>query len=105
MFLFLMAAPAGGAQGGDGMSQIIQTVVMFGSIIGIFYFMMIRPQQKRAKEHAALLAAVKKGDKVITSAGMHGSVHEVDEKSVTVTVANGVNIKFEKSSISSVNPA
>ena len=78
---------------------------MFGAVILIFYFMMIRPQQKRAKEHQALLASIKKGDKVVTSSGMHGSVTEVDETTVSVTVATNTTIKFDKSAIASVNPA
>jgi len=93
------------AQGPDTTSQLLQTGLMFGAVILIFYFMMIRPQQKRAKEHQALLASIKKGDKVVTSSGMHGSVTEVDETTVSVTVATNTTIKFDKSAIASVNPA
>jgi len=100
--LFLMGpAPAGG-QAPDATAQLIQTVVMFGAVIAIFYFMMIRPQQKRAKEHQKLLASIKKGDPVVTSSGIHGTVHEVGESTVTVTVASGTHITFDKSAVATV---
>jgi preprotein translocase subunit YajC len=100
--LFLMApAPAGG-QAPDPTAQLIQTVVMFGAVIAIFYFMMIRPQQKRAKEHQKLLSSIGKGDNVVTSSGIHGTVHEVGEGTVTVTVAAGTHVTFDKSAIASV---
>jgi preprotein translocase subunit YajC len=91
------------ADGQDATGSLISTFVMFGAVILIFYFMMIRPQQKRAKEHRKLLDAVKKGDRVVTSSGMHGSVHDVDDTTVTVTVAANTHITFDKSAIASVN--
>lgn len=103
MLSFFLASPAP-AEGSapDGYSQIIQTVLMFGAIILIFYFMMIRPQQKRAKEHQKLLSSVKRGDTVVTSSGIHGTVSDVGETNVTVTIAQGCNVVFEKSAIASV---
>ena len=96
----LLAPPP--AEGQDPTSSLISTFVMFGAVILIFYFMMIRPQQKRAKEHQALLASIKKGDKVVTTSGMHGSVAEVTDSTVTVTVATNTVITFDKSAIASV---
>ena len=96
----LLSPPA--ADGGDATGSLISTFVMFGAVILIFYFMMIRPQQKRAKEHKALRDSVKKGDKVVTSSGMHGSVADVDDVSVSVTVATNTTIRFDKSAIASV---
>jgi preprotein translocase subunit YajC len=90
------------AEGQDPTSSLISTFVMFGAVIAIFYFMMIRPQQKRAKEHQKLLAAVKKGDKVVTTSGMHGTVYEVDETSVTITIASNCHVTFDKSAVASV---
>ena len=72
--------------------QVIPLVFMFA----IFYFLLIRPQQKKAKEHKALLEAIKKGDNVITAGGMHGKVNSVDENIVTLEIATGVNIKITK---------
>jgi preprotein translocase subunit YajC len=103
MFLNLLLLAPPPADGGGGTSQMISTFVMMGAVIAIFYFMMIRPQQKRAKEHQLLLASVAKGDKVVTSSGMHGTVYEVDEKTVVVTVASNCHITFDKSAIASVN--
>ncbi len=95
--LLAMAPPQGGEQGGGTM----QMLVMFGAVILIMYFMMIRPQQKRQKEHQAMLNAIKKGDKVVTSSGMHGKVVDVDEKTALVEVAENVKIRFEKVAIAS----
>lgn len=95
-----MAPPADG-QGGGG--SIISMVVMFGGLILIMYFLMIRPQQKRQKEHQKMLDSIKKGDKVVTSAGMHGSVVDIDGSTYTIQVADNVRIKFEKSAIAQKN--
>jgi len=101
MFAFLFMAQPQGA-GADPAGSMISTVVMFGGIILVFYFMMIRPQQKRAKEHRAMLEQIKRGDKVVTASGIKGTVYEVDEKTVTVTIASNVHVEFEKSAISGV---
>lgn len=82
--------------------SIVSNVVLFGGIILIFYFMMIRPQQKRMKAHKALIDAIKQGDKVVTSSGMHGTVQSVQENTVKVTVADNMHIVFDKSAIGSV---
>jgi preprotein translocase subunit YajC len=97
--LLAMATPPG--EGGILGSPFI----LFGVIILIFYFMIIRPQQKRIKEHQNLVAAIKRGDKVVLSNGMHGTVHEVEEKTVLIEVAKNTVIRFEKGSVQSVVPA
>lgn len=97
--LQLMApSPQGG---GDGMGKLIEMSVMFGAVILIFYFMMIRPQQKRAKEHKAMLDSIKKGDKVILTSGMHGSIYEINETTAIVTVAANTQITFDRAAIAS----
>ncbi len=93
-----MAPPSGGDAGGS----LMTTVIMFGLIFVIFYFMIIRPQQKRAKERQALLDSVKKGDKIITSGGMHGKVINIDETTILVEVADNVKIKVERSAVTGV---
>ena len=100
---FAMGGAPGGAAGGAGggmaaFQQIIPLVFMFA----IFYFLLIRPQQKKAKEHKALLESMKKGDNVITAGGVHGKVTAVDNDLVTLEVANNVNIKITKSYIASI---
>ena len=89
-------------QGGDAGQSIVSTMLMFALIIGIFYFMILRPQQKRAKDRQKLLEAVKKGDKVITAGGLYGTIAGLDEKTVLVQVADNVKMKFERSAITSV---
>jgi preprotein translocase subunit YajC len=90
-------APEGGEGGG-----IMSTLLMFAFIIGIFYFLILRPQQKRQKERQQMLTALHKGDKVITAGGLHGVVAGLDEKTVLVQVADNIKLKFERSSISSI---
>jgi preprotein translocase subunit YajC len=98
---FAMAGPPGGAGPAGGFAafqQVIPLVFMFA----IFYFLLIRPQQKKAKEHKSLLEALKKGDNVITAGGVHGKVTAVDDTIVTLEIATGINIKITKSYIASV---
>ncbi len=100
---FAMGGAPGGASGaaGGGMAafqQVIPLVFMFA----IFYFLLIRPQQKKAKEHKALLESMKKGDNVITAGGVHGKVAAVENELVTLEIANNVNIKITKSYIAAI---
>ena len=69
---YAMGPSPGG--GGGGMSQTLPTLVMFGAMFAIFYFLMIRPQARRMKQHQAMLAAVKKNDVVVTNGGLIGKV-------------------------------
>jgi preprotein translocase subunit YajC len=92
------APPAGGGGGQSAIMQIFPLILMFG----IFYFLLIRPQQKKAKEHRALVDALKKGDQVITAAGIYGKVTSVEENIVTLEIAPGINIKIGKGHIASL---
>jgi preprotein translocase subunit YajC len=100
--LALQAAPAaGGAQGGAlGLSPLIMMAVLFG----IFYFMMIRPQMKRQKEHRALLSALAKGDEVVMGGGLAGRIEDVGESFVRVEIAPGTVVQVQKGSITHVLP-
>jgi preprotein translocase subunit YajC len=93
-------APQGGSGAGGG--SMVSTFVMFGAIFLIFYFMIIRPQQKRAKEREKLLSSIEKGDKVITSGGVHGTVAGVEEKTILLQVTENVKLKIERSAISTI---
>ncbi len=97
---FAMGTPPGGAAGGgqSAITSLVPLVIMFG----IFYFLLIRPQQKKAKEHKALLEALKKGDQVVTAGGMHGKISAVEDNVVTIEVANNVNIKFNKGHVAAI---
>ncbi len=97
--LLAMAPPS---QGGGGEGSLISTLLMFALIIGIFYFMILRPQQKRQKEREKMLGTVKKGDKVITAGGLHGSIAGLDEKTVLIQVADNVKLKFDRSAVASI---
>ena len=101
MFQHLIAmAPS---QGGQGGGEMYSTILMFALIIAIFYFMIIRPQQKRQKEREKLLSAIKKGDKIVTSGGLHGKVIAVEEKTLLVELADNLKVKLERSSVAVVN--
>ncbi|MDG2091008.1 MAG: preprotein translocase subunit YajC [Gammaproteobacteria bacterium] len=94
------------AQGADGAAQQSPwtSFIFLGGFILIFYFMLIRPQSKRSKEHKALIEGIGKGDEVITAGGILGKVTKVDEQYVSVTVADNVDLKMQKSSVSAVLP-
>jgi len=95
-------APGGAAAGPAGGMAAFQQVIPLVFMFAIFYFLLIRPQQKKAKEHKALIEALKKGDNVITAGGVHGKVNAVDDGIVTLEIATGVSIKITKSYIAAV---
>lgn len=98
MEIFLAMAP----QGGNGGGSLVSTLIMFGAIFAIFYFMIIRPQQKRAKEREQLLSNIQKGDKIVTSGGIHGTIVGLEEKTCLVQVSDNVKMKIERSAIATI---
>jgi len=82
--------------------QALQNFLPFIIMIAIFYFLLIRPQQKRTRERNAMLSALKKGDKVVTIGGMHGTIQEISDDSVTLRIAHNVNVTFERSAVNAV---
>jgi preprotein translocase subunit YajC len=92
------AAPAG-AQGG-GLLSLAPLAVMFVIVI----FMIILPQSKRAKQHRELLAALQKGDEVVTNGGVAGRVTGIGDSFVTIEISDGVQVKFQRAAISMVLP-
>lgn len=99
---FLAYALGGGAGGGEGggggFGAFLPLILMFG----IFYFLLIRPQQKKAKAHKQLLGALKKGDRVVNSGGLHGLVTGITDDMVTMEIAPKVRVKVSRGSISGV---
>lgn len=90
---FLQAAPAGGGSGW-------QSMIMLLAIIVIFYFFMIRPQMKRQKELRKFREGLQKGDKIITTGGIYGTVAEIkDDNIVVIEIADNVKVKVDKSAI------
>ncbi len=90
-------APPTGMQGILG-----NPMMMMGLLFVMFYFLLIRPQQKQRKEQLARIAALQQGDKVITGSGIYGLIHNVKDKTVTIKVAEGVMIEFDKSAVATV---
>jgi preprotein translocase subunit YajC len=88
--------------GQDGGAGVVGNLVLFGSIILIFYFMIIRPQQKRQKERQLMIQSMKKGDKIITAGGIHGTIVGVEDKIILVQIADNVKVKIERSSIGNI---
>jgi preprotein translocase subunit YajC len=93
------AQGAGGAAGG-GFESMILILLMFG----VLYFMMIRPQMKRAKEQKAMIEALQKGDEVITSGGILGRITKLSEGYVTLEIANNVEVQVQRPAVSLVLP-
>ena len=87
-------------------AQMMAQLSSWGPIVILvlfFYFLLYRPQKQAQKKRDAMLAALKVGDEIITLGGMHGKITALDDKSVTLRVAEDVNIVFERSAISAVN--
>jgi preprotein translocase subunit YajC len=95
------AASTGAAQSG-GMTGMLVGILPWLLIFVIFYVLMIRPQQRRAKEHQAEIASVKKGDEVITGGGLRGRVTKVSDAEVEVELAQGVRVRAVKSTLTQV---
>ncbi len=100
MFFSLLQTAGNGAQGGSG--SMLVTVLPFVLIIAIFYFFIIRPQNKKQKETEKMINALKKGDKVITIGGIHGVVSSTKEKTVIVKVDDNTKLEFNRSAIATV---
>lgn len=94
------AAAGAAPQGNDIFSTLIFMAVIFGGL----WFFMIRPQQKRQKEHQALLSNLGKGDEVVTSGGILGRVKDVQDQFVTVEIAKGVDVRLQKQAVANVLP-
>lgn len=94
------AQGAGGQAAGGELFQIGFLVVLFG----LFWFIAIRPQRKRQKEHSEMVSALKKGDEVITSSGMLGKISALDDNYITLNVANNVDLKFQRVHVTAVLP-
>ena len=88
------------AAGGDPITMLL----FFGGMIAIFYFLLIRPQQKRAKEHRQMVEALGKHDEIITNGGMLGKIVEVGEQYITLEIANNVQVRVQRQAIATVLP-
>ncbi len=93
------AADGVGAEGG-ALMQLLPLIVL----LVLFYFLLIRPQMKRSKEHRQMIAGLSKGDEIVTSGGLLGRVVEIGDSYMTVEIADSVQIKVQRQSVSSVLP-
>lgn len=95
ILLSQQGGPAGGCGPGGGLNFIIMMVAMFA----IFYFLLIRPQQKKAKQHQEMLKALKRGDRVVTNGGLMGIVTASTEKFLTIEIADKVRVRVMRSHV------
>lgn len=95
-----MAQQAPAAAGEPGIVNFIFLIVLFA----IFYFMLLRPQLKRAKEHKKMTAGIAKNDEVVTSGGLAGRITKVDDSFITLLIAEGVEVQVQKNAIGSLLP-
>lgn len=86
---------AAAGQGAGGFSAFVPLILMFV----IFYFLLIRPQQKKQKQHRTMIENLKKGDRIITSGGVHGRITNVDENVLTVEIADQVKVKLNRGNV------
>ncbi len=89
-------AQQGGQRGGGGLAGFLPLILL----LGVFWFMIMRPQQRKVKEHRMLLANVKQGDRVVAAGGIVGTVRRVDDDTLSLQVADNVVIKVDKGSVS-----
>ncbi len=95
-------APAGGRGAGGGSQQFVSTLFILGSFVLIFYFLIIRPQQKRQKEVQKMLGGLKRGDRVLTTGGLFGTVWDVKDDVVIVKIAEELKVEVAKSAVQAV---
>jgi preprotein translocase subunit YajC len=99
----LMGVPAGGAAGAEaGATSILPTLVTFGLVFLIFYFLIIRPQNKKQKDTKKMLEALSKGDRVVTIGGIHGVIQGIKDDTVTLKIDSDTKMTFSRSAISNV---
>jgi len=95
---YAMGQGGAAGQGGGGFTAFIPLILMFV----IFYFLLIRPQQKKAKEHREMIGNLKKGDKILTSGGLYGTITGTDDNTLTVEIAEKVRVKINRGNIAAL---
>jgi preprotein translocase subunit YajC len=101
MSFFISDALAQGAEGQTGTLELILPLLL---MFAIFYFLLIRPQQKKAKEHKNMVTALGKGDEIITNGGLLAKVTEIDDNFLTCQIADKVEVKIQRHAVASVLP-
>lgn len=93
---FAASMPPGGA---GGPASYFQPLILVGAMFAIFYFLLIRPQQRQKQDRERMLASLKKGDRVVTMSGLHGTVTGLNEHTVILRVADQVKLEFDRSAV------
>jgi len=101
---YAMGVPPEGGAGAGGPGGMFQALLPLMLMFLVFYFLLIRPQQKRTKQHRDFLDALQKGDEVITSGGLHGKVTGITDNVVTLEIADKVRIKVQRANIAGTKP-
>ena len=104
MSFFISDAMAEGAAAGGSQDGSLLGMLPILLIMVLFYFMLIRPQTKRAKEHKNMVGALSKGDELVTNGGLLGRVREVGDSFLTVEIADGIEVKVQKQSVATLVP-
>jgi preprotein translocase subunit YajC len=102
--LDLLISPAAAQTAGAAPGSALTGLLLPLAFIAVMFFLMIRPQMKRAKEHRELIAKLAKGDEVITNGGIAGRVDDIGENFVTVEIADGVRVKLQRAAVTAVLP-
>jgi preprotein translocase subunit YajC len=90
---------------GGGSGAVMTQVLFFAAIFAIFYFLLIRPQQRQRRERETTLRAVKKGDRVVTTGGIHGTVVGLNDNTMTLKVADQTKMDFDRAALGRIVPA
>lgn len=104
MIDFLISSAHANEAAAGSTEQSMMSILMLVVLFAVFYFLLIRPQQKRVKEHKALVEGVKKGDEIVTFGGVLGRVTNVGDAFVDLEIANNVTVKVQKQSIANIMP-
>jgi len=99
-FISPAAAQAGGSPQGSGMFSIVTILMMFA----VMYFLMIRPQQKRMKEHREMTEALKKGDEIVTNGGLGGTITKIGDAYLSVKISDGVEVNVQRQAVAALLP-
>ncbi len=85
--------------GGSGTGAVAMQLMFFAAIFAVFYFLLIRPQQKQRRDREQMLGAIKRGDRVVTTSGLHGTVTGLSEHTITLRVSDQVKLEFDRASV------
>ncbi|HMS26807.1 MAG TPA: preprotein translocase subunit YajC [Burkholderiaceae bacterium] len=101
---FAQSAPAATAAAGGSFQDSLMSMLPLVLMFGVLYFVMIRPQMKKAKEHKTMVDALAKGDEVVTAGGMLGKVSKLGDSNLSLEVAEGVEIQIQRTAVAQVLP-